>query len=59
MANNWAGSYGGALSALYRVHYPDVIHGALAAAPPTKGIVSDPKNPLVYAYTDWVCIISP
>lgn len=55
LANHYAlASYGGSLAAMYRTHHPEIIYGAIAASPPIDGVITDPVNPLIYGYTDWV-----
>ncbi len=53
-ADAFAGSYGGFLGFLWRIHYPDDIYAAIPISGPTTGLVSDPKDPLAFALGDWV-----
>ena len=42
------------MALLYRIHYPNDIYATVALSSITKGIVSDPKDPLALGYGDWV-----
>ena len=57
-AKPFVGSYAGTLALLYRTNYPSEIFGAYALSPVTKGLVSDPKDPIEFGFGDWVCIVS-
>lgn len=58
-ADAFAGSYGGFLAFLWRIHYPDEIYAAIPASGPTKGLISNPKDPLASAMGDWVSCDQP
>ena len=57
--NNQAGSYGGTLAMLYQTHYANVISASIAFSPVSRGIVSDPKDPMTYGFGDWVFSTTP
>jgi hypothetical protein len=47
------GSYGGTLSAIARVKYPETFYGSIASSLLTTGLVSDPDTPNLFAWGDW------
>ena len=47
------GSYGANLALLNRIHFPEIIYATVAYTP-VNGLVTDPKDPLTYAFGDWV-----
>ena len=50
----FGGSYGATLVALLRMHFPDVFFAAFPSSGVFGGLVSDPRDPLVYAWSNWV-----
>ncbi|KAK6385681.1 hypothetical protein LTS17_001252 [Exophiala oligosperma] len=51
------GSYAGTLALLYRTHYSDYIYATIALSPVSKGLVSDPNDPMIYGFGDWTNMV--
>lgn len=47
-------SYSATLAALLRIHFSDIFFAAFASSGVFSGLVSDPRDPLVYARSNWV-----
>lgn len=47
------GSYGGILTSMLQVNYPDCIYGAIASSNPSNGIVSDPDITETFVWGIW------
>ena len=54
----FGGSYAGTLVALERIHHPEMVFGAFPSSGAFGGLVSDSKDPLIYAMGDYVCVLS-
>ena len=49
------GSYGGFLAAIFRLNYPQVFFGSIAAAAPVRSFFNIP-NPARYNWWEWVSL---
>ena len=47
-------SYSATLAALLRIRYHDIFYAAFPSSGVFRGLVSDPRDPLVYARSNWV-----
>ena len=53
-AITFGGSYAAIISALERLRYPETFFAAFPTAGPFRGLVSDPNDPLIYSWANWV-----
>jgi hypothetical protein len=53
-AITFGGSYAAIISALERLRFPETFFAAFPTAGPFRGLISDPHDPLIYGWANWV-----